>query len=68
MVEFIIALAKAVPAFATILEQAVDGYRAWRVSTNNAAESDKNRRNDAAIDAAIAGGMQHNQSPSGKSG
>lgn len=52
MVAFVIALAKAVPAFASILEQAADGYRAWRINSNNADEVAKDARNDAAVDAA----------------
>lgn len=53
MVAFVIALAKAVPAFAAVLEQAVDGYRAWRIQSNNADEATKDTRNDAAVDAAV---------------
>jgi hypothetical protein len=52
VIGIVLALAKAFPAVAAILEQSADLYRAWRTEQNHAAQADKDRRNDDAVRAA----------------
>lgn len=48
----LLAIAKAVPAAAKLAEEFTNIYTAYKIQQNNAAQADKDRRNDAAVDAA----------------
>jgi hypothetical protein len=52
IISALVAIAKASPAVAKILETAVDGYRAWKLEQNAKDQIEKDKRNAAAIDAA----------------